>query len=189
MTDTIASAPTPAEHEPTPVLTAPDAVVAVYATEADLATAVRLLEHERYDMSTISVLGKGMSQERHVVGFETAGRRTTRWASWGGLWGWLFGALLFVPGVGHVAVGGYLLFMLTTAGIGAVSGALGGALSSSGIPADGIPVYEADLRAEHFLLIAHGSPGDVARARDLLARTRHERLDHHRVVDAAPVTS
>jgi uncharacterized membrane protein len=185
MTDVLAT-----DHDRTadrPAPTAPDAVVAVYATEADLAAAVRLLEHERYDMSTISVLGKGMSEERHVVGFETAGGRTTRWASWGGLWGWLFGALVFVPGIGHIAVGGYLLFMLTTAGIGAIGGALGGALSSTGIPADGIPVYEADLRAEHFLLIAHGTPGDVLRARDLLDRTPHERLDHHHVVDAATV--
>jgi len=158
---------------------APDAVVAVYANEADLAVAVKHLEHAGYDMSSISVLGKGMIEERHVVGFETQGTHAARWARWGGLWGWLFGAFVFVPGVGHVAIGGYLLTMLIAAGLGAAGGAVGGALTSMGIPADGVPVYEADLRAERFLVIAHGGRAEVDRARALLGETSHERLDHH----------
>ncbi len=157
----------------------PDAVVAVYVTEADLTTAIKYLEHERYDMASISVLGTGMSQERHVIGFETQRNHAARWAKWGGLWGWIFGAFILVPGVGHVAVGGYLLFMLVTTGLGATGGALSGALTSIGIPKDGIPVYESDLRAERFLVIAHGTSGEVDRARTLLAQTTHERLDHH----------
>jgi len=157
----------------------PDAVVAIYSTEADLTTAIKHLEHAHYDMAQISVLGKGMSEERHVIGFETRSTRTTRWAGWGGLWGWVFGALVFVPGIGQVAIGGYLLAMLVGAGIGAAGGALGGALSSVGIPEDGVPVYEADLRADRFLVIAHGTPGDIASARELLGQTVHDRLDHH----------
>ena len=157
----------------------PDAVVAVYATEADLTTAIKHLEHERYDMASLSVLDTGMSQERHVVGFETQGTHAARWAKWGGLWGWIFGAFIFVPGIGHVAIGGYLLFMLISAGLGATGGALGGALTSVGIPKDGLPVYESDLRAERFLVIAHGTPGEVDRARTLLDQTTNERLDHH----------
>ena len=110
---------------------------------------------------------------------ETQRSTAARWAKWGGLWGWVFGAFIFVPGIGHVAVGGYLLFMLISAGVGATGGALGGALTGIGIPEDGIPVYESDLRAERFLVIAHGTPGEVDRARALLARTAPERLDHH----------
>ena len=163
----------------------PDAVVAVYATEADLTAAIKHLEHERYDMAGISVLGTGMSQERHVVGFETQRTHAARWATWGGLWGWVFGAFVFVPGIGHVAIGGYLLFLLITAGLGATGGALGGALTSMGIPRDGIPVYESDLRSERFLVIAHGTPSEVYRARTLLAQTTHERLDHHQAAATA----
>lgn len=37
---------------------APDAVVAVYGTEGDLAAAIKHLERESFDMSKISVLGK-----------------------------------------------------------------------------------------------------------------------------------
>ena len=162
------------------VQTTLDAVVAVYTTEEGLAGAVKHLEREHYDMSSISVLGKGMSEQRHVIGFDTPEKRTARWAKWGGLWGWVFGALLFVPGVGHVAIGGYLLFVLMTTGVGAAGGALGGALSSVGIPKEGIPVYEADLRANRFLVIAHGTPEHVETARTLLDQTNHHRLDHHR---------
>lgn len=159
--------------------TIPDAVVAVYASEAELTTAIKHLEHERYDMASISVLGTGMSQERHIIGFETQRTHATRWAKWGGLWGWIFGALIFIPGVGHVAIGGYLLVVMISAGIGATGGALGGALTSMGIPKDGIPVYESDLRSERFLVIAHGTRGEVDRAHALLDETTHERLDHH----------
>jgi uncharacterized membrane protein len=161
------------------VQTVPDAVVAVYTTEEELSRAVKLLEREHFDMSSISVLGKGMSEQRHVIGFDTPEKRTARWAKWGGLWGWVFGALLFVPGVGHVAIGGYLLFVLMTTGVGAAGGALGGALSSVGIPKEGIPVYEADLRADRYLVIAHGSAEQVETARALLDQTNHDRLDHH----------
>jgi hypothetical protein len=157
----------------------PDAVVAVYATEEDLTAAIKHLEQAQFDMSKISVLGKGMSEERHIVGFETPSTHTARWAKWGGLWGWVFGAFIFVPGVGHVAIGGYLLYLFVTTGLGAAGGALGGALTSMGIPKDGIPRYEADLRADHYLVIAHGTPSEVEHARDLLGQTAHERLDHH----------
>ena len=177
-----------AEPQDAPAVGAqPDAVVAVYSTEADLTAAIQHLEKSRYPMATISVLGKGLSEERHVVGFETTEKRTARWAGWGGLWGWIFGAFFFVPGVGHVAIGGYLLYLVATTGVGAAGGALGGALTSIGIPKDGIPRYEADLRAEHFLVIAHGTPEDVERARALLEQTNTDRLDHHQAATSETV--
>jgi len=86
----------------------PNAVVATYTNEDDVTTAVKHLERKGFDMSKISVLGKCLSEERHIVGFETSSTHTARWAKWGAMWGWLFGALFLVPGVGNVAVGGYL---------------------------------------------------------------------------------
>ncbi len=163
----------------------PDATVGVYTTEADLSAAVKHLEREKYDMSRISVLGKGMSEERHIVGFETPGTHTARWAKWGGFWGYLFGAFFFIPGIGHLAIGGYLVYLLAGAAVGAAGGALGGALTSVGIPKDGIPKYEADLRADRFLVIAHGTRNEVERARELLSQTTHERLDVHNAAVAA----
>jgi len=59
----------------------------VYVTEADLTAAIQHLEYEKYDMGAVSVLGTGMRQERHVVGFETQRTHAARWATWGALWG------------------------------------------------------------------------------------------------------
>ncbi|MDQ6615748.1 MAG: general stress protein [Actinomycetota bacterium] len=168
--------------EQPPAAPPPHAVVAVYASEEDLTAAIKHLEQAKFDMANISVLGKGISEERHVVGFETPSTHTTRWAKWGGMWGWIFGAFVFIPGVGHVAIGGYLLFLLLSTAVGATGGALAGALTGVGIPTDGIPKYEADLRADRFLVVAHGTPAEVELARGLLGQTTHERIDHHNSV-------
>jgi uncharacterized membrane protein len=55
------------------------------------------------------------------------------------------------------------------AAIGAGSGAVAGALTSLGIPKDGVVLYEASLKANKFLLIAHGTADETQRARSLLA--------------------
>jgi uncharacterized membrane protein len=156
-----------------------NATIGVYASQADAEAAIRMLESEGFDMTKLSLLARGMAAERHVIGTDTATRRTGRWAGFGSLWGLLFGALFWVPGIGHVAVGGYLLWILTTGVLGAAGGALGGALSSIGIPKEGILQYETDLKADKWLLIAHGTPVEVARARDLMVTGVHERVDVH----------
>jgi uncharacterized membrane protein len=156
-----------------------NAVIGVYATQQDAEQAIRALERDGFDMTKLSILARGMAEERHVIGTDTAIRRTSRWASWGGLWGLLFGALFWVPGVGHVAVGGYLLWLLTTGLAGTAGGALGGALTSLGIPKDGILRYEADLKADKWLLIAHGTAAEVDHARALLEAGDAERVDTH----------
>ena len=52
-------------------------------------------------------------------------------------------------------------------------GAVGAAFYSIGIPKDSIIKYEKDLKADKFLLIAHGGKDDVERAADIL-RTRQD---------------
>ena len=159
--------------------TTTNAVIATYSNEHDLTEAVKHLKRREYDMSMISVLGKGLSEERHIVGFETSASHTKLWAKFGGMWGWLFGAFVFVPGFGHLAIGGYLLYLITTIGLGAAGGALAGLMSGMNIPDDGIPQYETALRAEKILLIAHGDAASVERAREILAQTTHEQIDVH----------
>ena len=156
-----------------------NSTIAVYGSQASAEEAVRRLQADGFDMKQLSLLARGLSEERHVIGTDTVARRTGRWAGFGSLWGVLFGALFWVPGVGHVAVGGYLLYVLTTGALGAAGGALGGALTSIGIPPAGVIRYEADLEADKWLLIAHGTPDDVERARTLLAESDPERIDVH----------
>jgi hypothetical protein len=63
------------------------------------------------EFPTPPALPKGMNTERHVIGFDTHINREGRWARWGGAWGVLFGAFFSIPGVGHVALGGYVLYL------------------------------------------------------------------------------
>jgi hypothetical protein len=118
------------------------------------------------------------------------GDRIRFWGKWGAFWGGLAGilfgsAFLFIPLVGHVVVLGPLVSWIANGVGGAVFGgsmsALGAALYSLGIPKDSVLAYETDIKADKFLLVAHGSATDGARARDLLAATVPERLDVHGV--------
>jgi len=78
----------------------------------------------------------------------------------GPLVSWIVGAL-----EGAVVVGGL--------------SALGAGLYSLGIPKDSILQYETALKAGKFVLLAHGSVDDAARAKDILARTEPVKLEHH----------
>jgi hypothetical protein len=78
----------------------------------------------------------------------------------GPLVSWIVGAL-----EGAVVVGGL--------------SALGAGLYSLGIPKDSILQYETALKAGKFVLLAHGSVDDAARAKDILTRTEPVKLEHH----------
>ena len=128
-------------------------------------------------MKKLSIVGKDYHKDEHVVGYYNAGDRMMYWgkmgAFWGGLWGMLFGsAFFFVPGVGPLLVAGPLVMWI----VGALEGAaimgglsaLGAALFSIGIPKDSILKYEAAVTNGRFLLIVHGTPEEVQRAKDRL---------------------
>jgi hypothetical protein len=94
-------------------------------------------------------------------------------AFWGGLWGLLFGAAFFIiPGIGPVVLAGPLVAALVGALEGAVVvgglTALGAALASLGIPRNSIVQYETALKADKFLVIAHGTPEEVAQAKSII---------------------
>jgi uncharacterized membrane protein len=166
-----------------------NSVIAVYADHQSAEDAVRDLEHAGYDMKKLSLLARGLTQEQHVIGTDTRARRTGRWAAFGTAWGALFGSVFWIPGIGGVAVGGYLLWILAYAIAGAASGALGGALSSIGVPHDGVLRYETDLKADKWLLIAHGTSETVEKARQIMANSEAERVDLHLGQDIAPTNA
>jgi len=58
--------------------------------------------------------------------------------------------------------------------------ALGAALFSVGIPKDSIVSYETALKADKFLLIAHGTADEVIRGRDIIATTNPLEVNTHR---------
>lgn len=77
-----------------------------------------------------------------------------------------------MPGVGPLLIAGPLVAALVAALEGAVAGgtlsALAGALASIGIPENSVPEYETEIKAGRFLLLAHGTATEVARAREIL---------------------
>ena len=112
-----------------------------------------------------------------------------RGAFWGGFWGLFLGGLFMtIPVVGHVVVLGYLATILI-AGIenavivGGLS-ALGAALYSIGIPKDSVIQYETALKADSFLVMAHGTAEEIARAKAILGTVNPSRLDVHAGVKA-----
>jgi hypothetical protein len=60
-----------------------------------------------------------------------------------------------------------------------VLGALGAGLYSIGIPKDSVVKYETALKTEQFLLIAHGTAAEVAKAKDIIETTHPAELGMH----------
>jgi hypothetical protein len=110
-------------------------------------------------------------------------------ALWGGLWGLLFGAAFFwVPGVGPLLVAGPLAAWIVGALEGAVVvgglSAIGAGLFSIGIPKDSILKYETAIKTDKYLLVAHGTAAEAAKAKDILGATAPSELNQH-TLDAA----
>jgi hypothetical protein len=63
--------------------------------------------------------------------------------------------------------------------------AVGAALYSIGIPKDSAIAYEAEVKTDRILVMAHGSPEEVERARAVLKEFNPSRLDLHEGAKAA----
>lgn len=171
-----------------------DTVVAVFADHSAAEAAVKKLTAAGFEMKNLSVVGKGYHTDEKVVGFYNIGDRVkfwgTRGAFWGGLWGLFFGGLFMtIPVVGHVIVLGYLGAMaisaIETAVVVGGMGALGAALYSIGVPKDSVIQYETALKADGFLVMAHGPAAEVARAKTILGTSNPSRLDVHAAAKTA----
>jgi hypothetical protein len=163
-----------------------NSVVAVFASHQAAEAAVKQLTDAGIEMKHLSVVGKGYHTDEKVVGFYNTGDRIkfwgTRGAFWGGFWGLFFGGLFMtVPLVGHVVVLGYLATVAVSAIENAVLvgglSALGAAIYSIGVPKDSVLQYETAVKADDFLVMAHGSSEEVARAKAILATANASRVD------------
>lgn len=88
---------------------------------------------------------------------------------------------MVVPVFGQVVVLGYLATAVISALEGALVigslSALGGAISSIGVPEDSVVRYETDVKADSFLVMAHGSAEEIEKARGVLSQSDPSRLD------------
>ena len=166
----------------------PDTVIAVFADHNSAEAAVKKLATSGFEMKSLSVVGKGYQTDEKVVGFYNEGDRIkfwgTRGALWGGLWGMFFGGLfLSIPVVGHVVVLGYLASMAiygieNAVMVGGLS-ALGAALFGIGVPKDSVLQYETAVKADSYLVMAHGTAEEVARAKTILGAANPSRIGIH----------
>jgi hypothetical protein len=163
-----------------------DTVIAVFQDHQGAESAVKKLAKAGFEMKNLSVVGKGYHTEENVVGFYNVGDRIQFWgrrgAFWGGLWGLFFGGLfLTIPILGHVIVLGYLASAMISAVEGAVVvgglSSLSAALYSIGIPKNSVVQYETDVKADGFLVMAHGAAQEIAHARSVLETAGPSRMD------------
>ena len=169
-------------------MTDTNAVIAAYDNHSAAQDAVKELQKSGFDMKKLSVVGKDYHTDEQVIGYYNAGDRMKYWgkwgAFWGGFWGLLFGAAFFwVPAIGPVLVGGPLVAWIV-AGledavvVGGLS-AIGAGLYSIGIPKDSIVTYETAIKAGQYLLVAHGSSDEVAKARNVLSTLKPTQVTDH----------
>jgi uncharacterized membrane protein len=164
------------------------AVVAVYGTHTGAEEAVKQLQRAGIDMRALSIVGKDSHTDEHVVGYYNTGDRMKYWgktgAFWGGFWGMLFGSAFFaVPGIGPILVAGPLVAWI----VGALEGAavfgglsaIGAGLYGMGIPKDSVLQYEMALKTDNFLLMVHGTPTEVARAKGIIDDTQPVNVTLH----------
>jgi len=169
-----------------PTATKTCSTVATYGAHTAAEAAIKELQQSGFDMKKLSIVGRDYHTDEHVVGYYNVGDRMKAWGKIGAFWGWIWGCLFgsaffFIPGIGPLVVAGPLVVWIvgaleSTVVMGGLS-AIGAGLFSLGIPKDSILKYETALKTDHFLVIAHGSAEEVARARDILSREAAETAD------------
>jgi hypothetical protein len=165
-----------------------NSLVAIFNQHTQAETAIKELQRSGFDMKELSIIGKEYESDEKVVGYYTTGDRMQYWgkngAFWGGLWGFLFGSAFFmIPGVGPFLMFGPIVSWVVGALEGAVlvggMSAIGAGLYSIGIPEKSVLQYESSLKAGKFMLVAHGSPDEITRAKAILANAGASETQFH----------
>lgn len=171
-----------------------ESVVAVFTSHTQAEEAIKEIQKSGFDMTKLSIVGKDYHTEEQVVGYYNRGDQIANWGKTGAFWGWIWGmlfgsAFLFIPGLGPVMIGGpivtWLIAALETAVVVGGVSALGAALIGAGIPKDSVLKYETAIKADKFLVIAHGTREEVARAKAILDNNEAETSAVHSEMVAA----
>ena len=102
----------------------------------------------------------------------------------GGIFGLLVGsAFLWVPGLGPIIIAGSLAAALAGGAEGALVGAAAGGILSGlaawGVSKQHILKYEESVKAGKYLVVAHGSAAEVAKAQPVLQGSGAAELNAH----------
>jgi hypothetical protein len=152
-------------------------VVGVYHSHTAAEAVIKEFDRIGFNMKNLSIVGKEYHSEERIVGYYNIGDRMKYWggngALWGGFWGLLFGSAFFwMPAIGPLLMAGPLVTSVVSGLESAVAAgglsALGAGLYSFGIPKDTVLEYETAIKSDKFLVIAHGTPSELARAKSVL---------------------
>jgi len=137
-----------------------DAIITVFADHAAADAAIKTLAADGFALKHLSLVGRGCHTENKVAGVCNIGDRVRFWGSrgafWGGMWGLFFGGL----------------------------SAVGAAIASIGIPHDSVMQYETAIKADDFLVMAHGNREDIERARAILGVKNPKQIETHLMAPA-----
>ena len=161
--------------------------IVIYNNPAELSAAVRSLRQDGFDMSHVSVVGKG-GQADDLVGMSCIDGRPDFYGEqrifWNKLWTNLEGAALFwAPDYGVIAAAGFIVTWMAR-GLDELHfnggfGPLGSALYSLAVPRGSIPYYEKSIRSARILLVAHGGRHEVEQAGQMLGQGRNVEMAVH----------
>jgi uncharacterized membrane protein len=124
-------------------------LVALFRTRSDAEQAVRELKNAAFSNEEIGLATQDRVERVEPPEESAEKEGATAGAVSGGVVGGLLGLIgsLLVPGLGPVVLGGVLATTLTSAGIGAATGGLVGALTAMGIPERDARHFDQGLRA------------------------------------------
>jgi hypothetical protein len=157
-----------------------NALVRVCRGYAEVETALRNLQAQRFGLTNVSVVGRGLSSDSEVAGLYQVGGACKYCGPLGAFWEGLWESLdscgaFWTPGFGWILIAGPFTktFVASLDNSSVFSGltAFGSALYSLGIPLGEVLGYEAGLRGKQLLLIVHGAATIVETARQLLQGT------------------
>jgi len=159
-------------------------LVAVYPDLDKAQSVTKRLVDQDYQMDLISVLGRmrAVGDDNLGIYHLGIGDRVKAWgkqgAVWGGLWGLLVGAGLFmISGIGAVAAAGYIVEAIAggaAVGAGTMAGAaalsqLAIAFHRAGIPEEKIQALHQAIEDGHYLLMLRGAESEIGKWKEVLA--------------------
>jgi hypothetical protein len=169
-------------------MAAESSAVAVYTHMDEAEAAVQKLGEAGFPLTQVSILTSNIKTEKKVHGYVTScdvAKSAARTGAWiGGIFGLLTGAaFMWIPGIGPVIAAG----TFATTMLGGLEGAVAGAavagtfgwLSALGIDKAHILKYEEFVKAGKFVVIAHGSADQAAKAKAVLDGTSPAEIHSH----------
>jgi len=147
-----------------------------YSNSQEVLQAIRKLQANNFNLSTVSIIGNGNDKNECVVGIYRKAGQTRFYGAqamfWESLWQTFDGELfLMVPESESLTAAGLIVSLLVKeqddVDIHGFS-VLGAALFKMGVPGESIHQYESAIKAEKILLIVNARRTEVERSCEIL---------------------